>query len=102
MTSIPLPKDVIDYIIQTTDISVKISLYNSRTLRCLVFPYTFDKIEDEVLAMYKQIHRDRLFKCASCFRYHVWDDGTPMKGRQRHLFKKRDIELLRTRIVREK
>jgi hypothetical protein len=82
-----LPIDITDYIIQLSDISVKIRLYNARALDKLVVPSTFQCIENEVYTVYKQIHRERLLFCLSCLKYHVYDDGAPMKRRQRHAYK---------------
>lgn len=82
-----LPTDIIDYIITISDIDVKVKLYNNKCLQTIISVSLFISIEQEVYNTYSYIHKCNLSKCLNCLRYHVWNDGTPMKKRQCHYVK---------------
>lgn len=39
----------------------------------------------------KYIHKCKLMTCLSCLKYHIYEDGVPMKKRQYHKYKQMDI-----------
>lgn len=82
-----LPTDIIEHIIKISDINIKYQLYICNALQSLVSPIAFESIEDDIISICKQAHARKLSVCLSCLKNHVWEDGTPMKSRQRHTYK---------------
>ena len=82
-----LPQDVVDVIINMTDMHTKTLLYDSKGLHDLVSNTLFKNIEQDIFAASKVQHNKLLQSCLNCLQYHVWSDGTPMKNRSRHCYK---------------
>ena len=88
-----LPQELIDKIVSVSDFETQVKLYTTNGLQTIVSPHTFSVLEFAILAYFKMKHRDLLSNCLSCIKYHVWDDGTPMKNRQVNKIK---VQKLRT------
>lgn len=91
-----LPQDVLDTIINMTDMHTKILLYDSPSgkklrdsniLHDLVSITMYKNIEQDIFAAFKMKHNKLLQSCLDSLQYHVWSDGTPMKNRTRHCYK---------------
>lgn len=82
-----LPQELIDKILILTDFETQVRLYTSKHgLQTIVSPHTFHTIEPAILAYFQTKHQKLLRTCLSCLRYHVFDDGTPVKKMNMHKY----------------
>lgn len=74
-----------------SDICVKIGLYNAHFRMQFVSNTVYQSIKREVHEEHNTMYTKRLQTCLTCLRYHIWEDGVPVKRRQQHMFNENDI-----------
>ena len=72
-----LPIDIVDHVILMSDTETKFRVVSH--LRELVSEKTFNELEQQLMAYALDNHRKLLCEVLSCLKFHVWDDGTPIK-----------------------
>ena len=84
-----LNTDVVDIIIMYTDSVTKQRMYDSGLLHKIGSSHIVALVAADIMNASKEKHKKPLERCLQCLRFHVWDDGYPMKNRQSHRSKAR-------------
>lgn len=75
-----LPPEILERIIHLVDIQTKRTLYEHCLLKLMTnSDVILEKWEKEVYQDYFEQHKSKLKKSLDLLRFHVWDDGTPIK-----------------------
>jgi hypothetical protein len=79
-----IPQDILEKIIDAVDIETLISMYESKTLNLITTNRNaIVRWENKVYKHYYDLHKVKLKASLDCLRFHVWDDGTPIKNQKR-------------------
>ena len=87
-----LSLDILQQIVDKTSFQTKIVLYENGLLSKMVASSNYYQcIVEKIHQYYYTRHRILFNRCLDCLKYHVYEDGVPMKHRQCHKYLRRII-----------
>lgn len=76
-----LPGDVLERIVALADIGTKTLLHDTGALAGALSAPARAALEADVMAHARRVHAEGLRRWLACLCYHVWEDGTLVRGR---------------------